>query len=622
MQFNISNITGAIMSTIPGSSPDSIGLRQLAEAQLKDNQGRKQNLPETVSAIKLLHELQVHQIELEMQNEALRESREEIEKQASRISKFYDFAPVGYFTVTREGVIVETNFAGAALAGVGKSKLAGKNIFSLVSAGKRPAFVSFVSRVFESNSKQVCDTALQKNPITPAVPVHVIAITGVSGQDCHLIVSDITERARMEQALREKEHLLSESQRIANIGSWIMAVKEDYVRWTDETYLLYGVTPETFVPTVKNWIELISHKDQPAMKEWLRALAAGEEAGELEFRVDHPDKTVRILRGRGHLQGISDENRPVIIGTVQDITERKRQEEVLVENEALFRAIAENVSDLIAMLDTDGRRVYTSPSYRRLFSGNEFEPGSNSFNEIHPDDRDRIKGLFDKTVSTGVGERAEFRLLLRDGGIRHIESEGNVVLDTSGKVTKVIIVSRDVTERNQAEEQIRHLANHDTLTELPNRRLFSDRLQHALAVAKRDRTQLAVLFLDLDLFKTINDTLGHDIGDQVLKESAKRLQECVRESDSAARIGGDEYVVLLPAIQTQHDVMLVAEKIRHSIAQPFNLAGRELHISSSIGIAVYPENGDHEDMLLKHADRAMYQAKQSGRNIVKFYVTE
>lgn len=171
----------------------------------------------------------------------------------------------------------------------------------------------------------------------------------------------------------------------------------------------------------------------------------------------------------------------------------------------------------------------------------------------------------------------------------------------------------------QLQQKYQHLAHHDLLTGLPNRSLFTDRLQQMLVHAKRDTLHCALIFLDLDRFKPINDTLGHDIGDRVLKEVARRLHTAVRESDTVARIGGDEFVVLLPVIEDKIDARTVAEKILHVLEQPFKIGGHTLQIGSSIGIAVYPEHGADEINLVKNADTAMYQAKENGRNQVRMY---
>lgn len=175
-------------------------------------------------------------------------------------------------------------------------------------------------------------------------------------------------------------------------------------------------------------------------------------------------------------------------------------------------------------------------------------------------------------------------------------------------------------ELRKSEERAHHLAQHDTLTGLPNRALFADRLTHALSLAQRDSQHLALMFIDLDRFKPVNDSFGHAVGDQLLQVVAVRLREAVRASDTVGRIGGDEFVVLLPEIDATRDVQMVASKILESMARPFTLAGHELSISASIGIALYPEHGVDEESLNKAADQAMYRAKDSGRNCIRLAI--
>jgi diguanylate cyclase (GGDEF)-like protein len=212
--------------------------------------------------------------------------------------------------------------------------------------------------------------------------------------------------------------------------------------------------------------------------------------------------------------------------------------------------------------------------------------------------------------------------LLREGTLKLGSGELGATMpvrsaDEIGRLTEAF---NEMSRRLKMNEvRIQQLADHDVLTELPNRRLFSDRLRQALAVARRDGARLAVIFLDIDKFKPINDTLGHHIGDLLLKEVAKRIQVCLREADTAARMGGDEFVVLLPTVHADQDALLVAEKIRGALRRPFELAGNTLHVSSSVGIAIYPEHGGDDATLLKNADTAMYRAKEDGRNMVKLF---
>ena len=196
------------------------------------------------------------------------------------------------------------------------------------------------------------------------------------------------------------------------------------------------------------------------------------------------------------------------------------------------------------------------------------------------------------------------------------------LLDEQGDVIGLIGVAADITERKRAEARLMQLANFDTLTSLPNRALFHDRLAHALAKAHRSKKMVALLFLDLDRFKTINDSLGHYAGDELLKSVAERLQKNAREDDTVARLGGDEFTVILEGITYNEDATIVARKILEVMGQPFYLDGHEVFVTTSMGIAIYPLDGDNSDDLLKNADTAMYRAKEQGRNGYRFYTAD
>jgi PAS domain S-box-containing protein len=237
----------------------------------------------------------------------------------------------------------------------------------------------------------------------------------------------------------------------------------------------------------------------------------------------------------------------VLLVALVDMSDRKRAEVALQTSEQEFRLIAENSGDMIAVVDTSGRRLYNNPSYTRILGDAAQLAGSDSFQDIHPEDRDRIRKLLADTVATGQGHRAQYRFLQKNGNLSYIESQGNAIRDETGKVSRLVIISRDITEHKLAEERIRHLAHHDALTGLPNRVLLRDRLEQAIAQAQRNRTQMGVMLLDLDRFKTINDTLGHEAGDDALQAVAERLRASVRRVDTVARLGGDEFVVVLPS---------------------------------------------------------------------------
>lgn len=251
---------------------------------------------------------------------------------------------------------------------------------------------------------------------------------------------------------------------------------------------------------------------------------------------------------------------------------------------------------------------------------------------VHHLDRKRVRQEVERALADGEDEFVlEFRLTVPHHAARWVETRFLVRRDTDspdvlhilvppvGRMVYLQGIMLDITERKQAEDLIRHQAYHDTLTDLPNRALFQDRLTHALTRARRHGTMLAVMFLDIDRFKTINDTFGHAVGDLLLKGVSDRLCTRLRGEDTISRLGGDEFTILLPEIAHADDAILVARKIVQAFEQPFLLDGKEVHTSTSVGIALYPHDGDDAQTLLHHADTALYHAKEHGRNTFHSY---
>lgn len=284
-----------------------------------------------------------------------------------------------------------------------------------------------------------------------------------------------------------------------------------------------------------------------------------------------------------------------------------------------IETIIEANPDILYVLDTAGALIKWN-SHLKFFSGLTTSQLKNRhISEFFaPEDRAAVEHWIHSMLAHGTAT-IESDCIRYDGARVPYFCNGVVLNGTNGEVIGFTGTGRDITERKLAEERMRHMAHFDALTNLPNRALLADRLQLALASAKRDQNQMALMFLDLDEFKPINDRLGHHLGDVLLKIAASRMRDAVRQSDTVARIGGDEFVVMLPVIDKPEDVLNVAEKIRQALSQPFELAGNFVQISCSIGIAIYPDHATNENALLGHADSAMYWAKQNGRNEVRVY---
>jgi diguanylate cyclase (GGDEF)-like protein/PAS domain S-box-containing protein len=310
-----------------------------------------------------------------------------------------------------------------------------------------------------------------------------------------------------------------------------------------------------------------------------------------------------------------------ILGVGRDVTERKRAEEKLSASEEQYRLLVQNAAEMIIVAQ-HGVLRFANPKTTELTGYSNEELISMPFLElVYRDDRDmvverhlrRLKGKSPPGVYT-------FRAVRKDGSVLWVEI--SVVLITwEGKPATLNLLA-DVTERKKAEEQLSILATHDGLTGLPNHTLFMDRLTLALAHAQRGHHKLAVMMLDLDRFKDVNDTLGHDVGDQLLKAVGGRLMALLRKSDTVARVGGDEFVILLPEVAQDDYAATAARKILSDFHQPFVIGGHDLHITSSIGVAAYPHDGEEAVALRKNADVAMYRAKALGRDNCQFFANQ
>ena len=298
-----------------------------------------------------------------------------------------------------------------------------------------------------------------------------------------------------------------------------------------------------------------------------------------------------------------------------------RSDAVLVDQPApdTERLVLEHAGDYVALLDAGGGWRYASPSYRAEF-GAAIASGAPYIDLVAAEDRERVRTLLQHPPPGQSHWRLQYRVLGRSE--RHFESDANLVRPSGGGAHQLVLVSHDITERKEMEAYVLHQSFHDSLTGLPNRLLLLDRLTQATAHRERLHAQVAVLFMDLDHFKEVNDTLGHAAGDRLLQVVAERLAACVREGDTVARLGGDEFVVMLVDLHQLADAALVADKILGAVSSACQIEGSELHVTPSIGLAIFPEDGGDPDTLLRNADTAMYHAKRDGGAHYCFFTPE
>ena len=343
-----------------------------------------------------------------------------------------------------------------------------------------------------------------------------------------------------------------------------------------------------------------------------------------EFRMLLPDGSLMWLEARDRPRRLEDGG-TLWTGYANKITERKRIEEQLRSSETRFRAIVENASDLIFTLNQEGCFVYVSPAWQEVTGVDSGQLGGESITAwLHGDDIQPFQAAVDRVFNLDASrQQGEFRFRSGRGDYRWHSVKISPLMAGDGAIRQCLGLARDIEDSKQMVAQIEHLASYDQLTDLPARSLFFRLLNQGLSDARRRNKRLALLFIDIDGFKSINDKWGHACGDWLLTGIAARLSGCLRGSDNPGRLGGDEFVVAVPGLPVGDDaresIRALADRIRRLVAEPFFYEGAELIISCSLGIAFYPEDGRDELQLMKSADAAMYRAKANGRNQICFF---
>jgi diguanylate cyclase (GGDEF)-like protein/PAS domain S-box-containing protein len=435
--------------------------------------------------------------------------------------------------------------------------------------------------------------------------------------------TDVTAYVQAEAARQQANQLLEATQAIAKVGGWEIDYQSGRVTWSDQVYQIFETSPQHFTPSLASTAPLFT----PQANELVLVSHQNGQNGSTEhdFEVE-----MMTLAGRHiwvHSRGTTlwESGKPIKrTAIVQDITERRVAEMALRESEARWKLALESVGDGLWDLDVQSGREYLSPSLLRMHGYELGDPDlmiSQPDDRTHPDDlakmqRDRqahLSGLT-KTYSN------EHRVRCKDGSWKWVLSRGMVISrDDQGQPLRMIGIHTDISERKQAEAMIWEQAHFDALTGLPNRRMLRDRLTQELKKCRRDKLRLALLMIDLDRFKEVNDSLGHDRGDELLVQAAKRIKACVREVDTVARMGGDEFTVLVTDLSNPQDLNHILPKILRTLSAGFVLGHNLVFVSASIGVTLYPFDATEIEDLLKNADQALYVAKGAGRNRASFF---
>ncbi len=436
-------------------------------------------------------------------------------------------------------------------------------------------------------------------------------------------VVDVTESRAADDQLKKTNAFLTAVISNSPVAIYTESLAGSITSWNRAAERVLGFSSQETMGNSPPFLLSLGQSDYEA---WRGRVHKGETITQIETDVRRADNIV--LNVQASLSPIYDAKNKVIglVGMVSDISESRRVRAALEASEARFRRLTESAQDITSVIGKHGKFIYISQSSRSLLG---LEPseyiGVVAKEVIHPDDymkaQEQIYQTLEEQDSADSTASVELRMRHANGSWRWFEAKfRNCINDTN--IGGVLVNAREITDRKQAQERVQFLAFHDNLTGLPNRMLLQDRIAQSIARASRNSKRLAVLFVDLDNFKHVNDTLGHDAGDALLAQVAARLKSCVRGLDTIARQGGDEFIVLLDDLVDKQGVEHVAQKILTAMQVSFRLPQGEGYVTSSVGIAVFPSDGADAPTLLRNADTAMYHSKGRGKNQYSFFTSE
>lgn len=561
-------------------------------------------------------------------------AEEMVRESHGRLSNIINFLPDATFAIDLEGKVIAWNQAIEAMTGISKENMLGKGDYEYARpfyGVRRPILIDLAIRPDAEAEKQYPflsrgrDGIIAESGSECLVPGQTVylwikasPISDASGNIVGAIESirDVSEQKRAEQALREGESKYRAIFENNVIGMFQSTPGGRFISVNPALARMCGyASPEDMTSDIRDIA--CQHYVHPQERDEFRRIMAGQgfvEGFEHEtYRADGSTFWVSV-----NARAVPDRDGNVLYyeGTHEDITKRKNAEEALRQSEERHRAIIENIGDGYYETDLKGNITFVNDAAMRIISipRSELE-GKNFRNYAAAEDAARIFAVFHQVYLTGTPFRGlAWRVVRPDGREQHLEVSVSLIRDAAARPAGFRGILHDITERRRSEEAIQHMAYHDPLTGLPNRLLFYDRFTQVMAYARRNREQFAVMLLDLDKFKEINDRFGHGVGDQLLRSLAERLTSQMRDGDTVARFGGDELLLLLPGMKQIQDLEPLGQKILQAFQQPFSLSGQALAVHASVGVAVYPDDGTDRDTLVQKADFAMYRAKAAGGN--------
>lgn len=427
---------------------------------------------------------------------------------------------------------------------------------------------------------------------------------------------EIIDRKRIERNLRRSRESLARAQRIARLGDWEWDIEKNESIWSDEVYGILGVENNGVAPSYDDLLKHVHPDDREMVAAKIYRAVSEKEPFSIEHRLLKPDGDERIVFTKGEVSRDESGNPVRMVGTIQDVTDRKLAEDRL----EIATKVFENSIEGVMISDAEPRIWYVNPAFTSITGYSEKEAIGQKTNLLRSDRHDKAfyEKMWEALLSEGFWQ-GEIWNRRKNGEAYPEWLTITAIRDKHGRVTNYVAVFHDITEMKRNEEEIKYRENFDALTELPNRVLFKDRLDQAISRAEREDLSIAVMIVDLDRFKNINDSLGPAFGDLVLQETAKRLAGLMGDEDTLARLGGDEFIFLFENTANGREAVTFANKVAEALAKPFRMKEQEVYVTASMGIALFPDDGRNFETLAKNAEAAMYRAKSQGRNTYRLY---
>jgi len=588
------------MTTTPKSpKPSSTELRQRAEAQLKKQTGSNKSIPSDEHVKKMLYELQVHQIELEMQNQELQQTRI-TERLYYRYTELFEFAPIAYFAFDLVGVISQVNLRGASLLGIERANLVGKLFSNYVMAQYRDTFNRCLAKAFEGGGIEFCEIVVKAGKRTLWFSVE--ANIGVTGTDCLTAMFDITDRKKAENSRN-----LANEEKEKRADELILANEELAFQNKEKDKRASELTLAN-EEKEKRADELILANEELAFQNKEK----DKRASELTLANEEKEKRANELILANEELAFQNKEKDK---RANELTLANEEKEKVANELALAASVFAHAGEAISITDAAGTIIDVNDTFTKTtgYSREEIIGKNSRILQSGRQSPEFYVDMWQALVKKGYwyGEIWNRR---KSGELYAEMKTISAVRDENNVITHYVSLCTDITLLKEHQDQLERIIHYDMLTKLPNRSLFADRLSQAMLRCNRHDQSLAVVFLDLDGFKNVNDAYGHDMGDDLLIALSRRMKDVFRDGDTLARIGGDEFVAVITNLEKVEDCEPVLERILLAASGPVVLGDAALKVSASIGVTFYPQDSVDAGQLVRHADQAMYVAKELGKN--------